>query len=102
MPAYVVVDIEIRDPDTYERYKRMAPPSIAAYGGRYLTRGGATAVLEGDWTPKRFVILEFPTMERARAWWASPEYADAKQLRHSCATTRMVVAEGLPPGVTLP
>ena len=66
MSAYLVVDIEVYDRERYETYKRMAPPSIALYGGRYLTRGGETGVLEGDWTPKRFVILEFPTMEQAR------------------------------------
>lgn len=97
MPAYVVVDIEIHDPKTYERYKVLVPLSLAAYGGRYLTRGGETSVLEGDWVPKRFVIVEFPTMERAKAWWASPEYAEAKKLRQSCSKTRMVVTEGLPP-----
>jgi len=100
--AYLVVDIEIHDRERYETYKRMAPPSIAQYGGRYLTRGGDTAVLEGEWKPKRFVILEFPTMERARAWWSSPEYAEAKALRQSIATTRMVLTEGLPAGVPLP
>jgi uncharacterized protein (DUF1330 family) len=99
MPAYIVVDIDIHDRERYERYKQMAPPSIASYGGRYLTRGGETGVLEGDWVPKRFVVLEFPTMERARAWWSSPEYAEAKALRQACATTRMVVADGLPPRV---
>lgn len=102
MSAYVVVDIEVHDRERYETYKRMAPPSIALYGGRYLTRGGETNVLEGDWTPKRFVILEFPTMERARAWWGSPEYAEAKALRQSIATTRMVLAEGLTAGVPQP
>ena len=102
MSAYLVVDIEIHDRERYETYKRMAPPSIALYGGRYLTRGGETAVLEGDWTPKRFVILEFPTMEQAQAWWSSPEYAEAKALRQSIATTRMVLTEGLPVGVPLP
>jgi uncharacterized protein (DUF1330 family) len=102
MPAYVVVDIEIHDPERYDRYKRLAPPSIAIYGGRYLTRGGETTVLEGDWTPKRFVIVEFPTLERARAWWSSPEYAEAKALRQACATTRMVVTEGLPVGAPQP
>ena len=102
MSAYVVVDIEVHDRERYETYKRMAPPSIALYGGRYLTRGGETNVLEGDWTPKRFVILEFPTMERARAWWGSPEYAEAKALRQSITTTRMVLAEGLPAGVPQP
>lgn len=60
MPAYVVVDIAIHDPETYARYREIAPPSIAAYGGRYLARGGATAVLEGTWSPARLVILEFP------------------------------------------
>jgi uncharacterized protein (DUF1330 family) len=74
----------------------MVPSSIALYGGRYLTRGGETNVLEGDWTPERFVILEFPTMEQARAWWSSPEYAEAKALRQAIATTRMVLTEGLP------
>ena len=98
VPAYIVVDIEIHDAQRYNRYRDMAPPSIAQYGGRYLARGGATSVLEGDWVPKRFVILEFPTVERAQAWWSSPEYAEAKALRQSCATTRMVVTEGLPPG----
>jgi uncharacterized protein (DUF1330 family) len=102
MSAYIVVDIEIHDRERYERYKDMAPPSIALYGGRYLTRGGETAVLEGEWTPKRFVILEFPTLEQARAWWSSPEYAEAKALRQSIATTRMVLAEGIPAGVPLP
>jgi len=102
MPAYVVVDIEVYDAKRYEQYKRMAPPSIAVYGGRYLTRGGETNVLEGDWTPKRFVVLEFPSLERARAWWSSPEYAEAKALRQACATTRMVVTEGLPVGAPQP
>jgi uncharacterized protein (DUF1330 family) len=96
--AYLVVDIDIHDPERYKRYIQMAPPSIALYGGRYLTRGGETIVLEGDWVPKRFVILEFPSVERARAWWSSPEYAEAKALRQATATTRMVLTEGLPPG----
>ena len=102
MTAYVVVDIEVRDPETYERYKQLAPPSIAAYGGRYLTRGGETAVLEGTWTPKRFVIVEFPSIDRVRAWWSSSEYAEAKRLRQASARTNMVVTEGLPPGVSFP
>jgi len=95
MPAYVVIDIEVNDPATYEDYKRLAPPAIAAYGGRYLARGGRTATLEGDWSPKRLVILEFDSVERAQAWWASPEYAEAKSLRQSCSSAKMVVVEGL-------
>ncbi len=95
MPAYVIVDVDVRDPGVYERYKALAPPAIAAHGGRYLARGGRTAVLEGDWTPKRAVILEFPSFEQAKAWWASAEYAEGKALRQSCSRTNMIVLEGL-------
>src|SRR5678816_3120956 len=74
MPAYIIVDINISDPVAYARYRELAPPSITAYGGRYLARGGATEALEGDWRPSRLVVLEFDSMERARDWWSSPEY----------------------------
>jgi uncharacterized protein (DUF1330 family) len=93
--AYVVVDIEIQDPAVYEKYKALAPPAIAAHGGRYLARGGRTVVLEGNWSPQRAVILEFPSLEKARDWWASAEYAEGKALRQSCATTNMIVVEGV-------
>jgi uncharacterized protein (DUF1330 family) len=96
MPAYVVVDITVRDRETYERYKQLAAPAVAAYGGRYLVRGGATESLEGGWTPSRFVILEFPSVDAGRAWWASPEYRPAKALRQACADTDMVLVEGVP------
>ena len=96
MPAYIVVDIEVQRPSDYERYKELAPPSIAKHGGRYLARGGATQVLEGSWQPKRLVILEFPSVEKARAWWGSSEYAEAKSLRQASAKTQMVLVEGAP------
>ena len=83
------------DPVRYDDYKLLAPPSIAAYGGRYLVRGGTTTVLEGEWAPRRVVVLEFPNAERARAWWESPEYAAAKALRQSCADTQMLLIDGL-------
>ena len=95
MAAYVIVDIEIRDPVMYEEYRRMAPPSIAVYGGRYIVRGGEVDVLEGDWRPPRLVVLEFPTIERARAWWSSAEYAPAKAIRQACAHAEMVVVAGI-------
>jgi uncharacterized protein (DUF1330 family) len=98
MSAYVVVEVTVKDAETYERYKQLAPPAIGLYGGRYLARGGLTEPLEGTWTPTRLVLLEFPTVERARAWWNSPEYAPAKALRQSCTSTDMVLLEGLPPG----
>ena len=95
MPAFVVVNVTVRDREAYERYKRLATESVALYGGRYVVRGGATEILEGGWRPSRFVILEFPTVDQGRAWWASPEYAPAKALRQSCADTDMVVVEGV-------
>ena len=95
MPAYVVVEIEVLDAERYETYKRMVPPSLAAYGGRFVVRGGAAETLEGEWSPKRLVIVEFPSAERAKAWWGSPEYAEAKALRQATARTQMIVVEGL-------
>jgi uncharacterized protein (DUF1330 family) len=95
MAAYVVVDVDVTDPVRYENYKKLAQASIPVYGGRYLARGAAVEVLEGEWTPKRLVILEFPTVERARAWWASAEYAEGKALRQATARTDMVLTEGL-------
>ncbi len=97
MAAYIVLDVEVQDPKQYEKYKALAPQAIAAYGGRYLARGGMTETVEGTWTPSRLVLLEFPTMERARAWWGSGEYAAAKALRQACARTEMVLVEGLAP-----
>jgi uncharacterized protein (DUF1330 family) len=100
MPAYIVVQIKVNDPATYEEYKAMAPPSIAQYQGKYIVRGGQSEVLEGSWQPARLVILEFPTKALARGWWESSEYAAGKALRQSCADTEMLLIEGLsgPPG----
>lgn len=95
MPAYVVVDVGVKDPVRYERYKQLAQESLPIFGGRYLARGGAVQVLEGDWTPERLVILEFPSVDRAKAWWASAEYSEGKALRQATAHTDMVLTEGL-------
>lgn len=95
MPAYVIVDIEVHDSALYERYKQLAPASIAAHGGKYIARGGKVKVLEGKWEPKRCVILEFPSVAAAERWWNSPEYAEAKTLRQKTSTTSMIVVEGL-------
>ena len=95
MAAYLVVQIEILEPERYEKYKTMVPASLQAYGGRFLVRGGSVETLEGDWSPKRVVILEFPSAAKAKAWWGSQEYAEAKALRQATARTRMVLAEGI-------
>ena len=94
MPAYVVVKVEVCDATRYEDYKRMVPPSLEAYGGRFLVRGGQVETLEGGWAPKRIVVVEFPALERAKAGWASDEYAEAKALRQATARTQMIVVEG--------
>ena len=94
MAAYVIVDIHITDPKMYETYKGPAAESVAAFGGRYLARGGAVQVLEGSWKPERAVILEFPSVQRAREWWNSGLYAPIKAVRHAAATTSMVLVEG--------
>jgi uncharacterized protein (DUF1330 family) len=95
VPAYVIVDVDVRDPERYERYKELAPPAIAHYGGRFLARGGATDVLEGDWVPKRLVVLEFESLEQARRWYDSSEYAEARALRRATTVSTMVAVEGL-------
>ncbi len=95
MPAYVIVDIDVYDPETFEEYRKLAPASIAAFGGRYLARGGETAVLEGTWEPKRIVLLEFESMDRARAWIESTEYAPARKLRRAAARANMVAVQGV-------
>jgi uncharacterized protein (DUF1330 family) len=93
--AYVIVDIDIHDVATYDRYKALVPPTIAAYDGRYLVRGGEVETLEGDWRPARVVLLEFPSAERAHAWWSAPEATHIKALRQSSARTRMIIVDGV-------
>ncbi len=95
MPAYVIVEIEVTDPEGYAAYREQAPPIVAAFGGKYIVRGGALDVLEGEWQPKRLVILEFPTVDQAKAWWTSEEYSEPKQLRRQTTHTNMIVVEGL-------
>ena len=97
MPAYVLVEVEIHDPAEYEEYKKLTPASIAAYNGRFVVRGGKTESLEGDWNPQRIVVLEFPSVNRAKEWWNSEEYAAAKAIRQRTAKTKMLVVEGTSP-----
>ncbi|MBK8618280.1 MAG: DUF1330 domain-containing protein [Anaerolineales bacterium] len=94
MTAYVIVDIEVLDPEGYKEYVKLAPEAVKLYGGKYIARGGPNETLEGDWQAKRLVILEFPSVEQAKNWVNSPEYAPARALRHQYARTNMVVVEG--------
>jgi uncharacterized protein (DUF1330 family) len=95
MSAYIIVDLEITDPVNYEEYKKLAGDTVEKYGGKYIVRGGNCETLEGDWNPKRIVVLQFDDVERAKAWLNSPEYAEPRQMRHRTATTRMIVVEGV-------
>ena len=95
MSAYVIVDITVTDPERYEDYKKLAPPAIAAYGGKYVVRGGKSEKLEGNWEPNRIVILEFESTENAKEFINSPEYREARALRHETASSNMIVVEGL-------
>ena len=95
MPAYIIVEIEITDPVGYEKYKNLAGATVEKYGGKYIVRGGKTEVLEGAWKPKRIVVLEFPTLERAKEWLNSEEYREPRKMRHRTAKTSMLVVEGV-------
>jgi len=94
MAAYIIVEIEVTDPVRYEEYKKQAAATVHKYGGKYIVRGGKTEVLEGNWKPKRIVILEFPTMDRAKEWLNCEEYREPRKLRHASSKTNMLVIEG--------
>jgi uncharacterized protein (DUF1330 family) len=98
MPAYLIADVTVKDPDRYRDYVRQVPATLEPYGGRFIARGGAVDPLEGGWRPGRLVIIEFPSVERARAWYDSPEYASARQLRWDTSDGRLVIVDGAPPG----
>jgi uncharacterized protein (DUF1330 family) len=95
MPAYVFASIRVDDPIAYQRYVQIVPGTVEKYGGRYLARGGQVEVLEGDMDPGRTIIIEFPSFEDARRWYQSPEYCDAKGVRHSCARADVVIVDGV-------
>ena len=95
MPAYLIADVEVLDAAGYEEYRKHVPATIAAFGGRYLARGGALAVLEGSWSPKRGVILEFPSLDKLKAWYDSPAYVPLRELRQRTTKSNLVMIEGL-------
>ena len=95
MPAYVIVEIDIVDPAGYEEYKKLAGATVERYGGKYIVRGGAVETLEGNWKPKRIVVLQFDSMQRAKEWLNCDDYREPRKMRHRTARTRMVVVEGV-------
>ena len=95
MPAYIIVETDIHDPAQYERYQAASPGAVAAGGGTFIVRGGELAVLEGDWHPSRLVVLEFPDLEAAKAFYESDEHQAAIKLREGAANLRMVAVQGV-------
>ncbi len=95
MSAYFVVDIEVIDAFGYEEYRRLAPATVSAYGGRYLTRGGKVESIEGDWMPHRFVVLEFESIAQIKKWYDSPEYSAIKPIRLRTTNSKAFIIEGV-------
>ena len=95
MSAYLIAEVEITDAKAYEEYRQIVPATIAQYGGRYLVRGGAVEPKEGGWMPSRVVVLEFGSMDQARKWYHSPEYAPALAIRTRAGKSKVILVEGL-------
>jgi uncharacterized protein (DUF1330 family) len=95
MAAYLILDIHVKDPEEYAAYRERAPATLEQYGGRYLVRGGPHETVEGDWNPERVVVVEFPSVERAKEWYASPEYQEIVGLRLRAAPGNTLLVEGV-------
>ena len=95
MAAYVIAEVSVTDPKLFEEYRKLVPPTLEAYGGKFVVRGGTVETKEGGWTPARIVVLQFPSMEQARKWYHSSEYAPALAMRIKSANTRLILVEGV-------
>lgn len=95
MPAYLIAEVDVADAAAYEEYKKITPGAVAAYGGRFIVRGGTVDSKEGGWKPARLVVVEFPSMAQARKFYDSPEYAPALAIRLKAAKSRLVLADGV-------
>jgi uncharacterized protein (DUF1330 family) len=95
-PAYLIVEVDIRDTATFQKYAAAIPGTVAPFGGRFIVRGGKTDALEGD-APKRIIVIAFDSMEKAQGWWNSPAYAEIRPIRHSSAVARLYFVEGTAP-----
>jgi uncharacterized protein (DUF1330 family) len=95
MSAYVIAEVNVTDPDLFAEYRKLVPATLEKYGGRFAVRGGATESKEGGWSPARIVVLEFPSMDKARKWYHSPEYAGPLAMRLKSASTKLILVEGV-------
>ena len=94
MSAYIIVDVQVTDPEVYTGYTKLVPATVEDYGGKFIVRGGAAENMEGDWEPNRVVVLEFESVAQAKAWYNSEEYREPKGIRHSASHAKMIVVEG--------
>jgi uncharacterized protein (DUF1330 family) len=94
MPAYLIADVTVNDPDAYARYRDLSSVSVPRHGGRWVVRGGDHEVLEGDWTPGRLVVIEFDDADAARAFWNSEDYREAAEVRRAASVGNFVLVEG--------
>jgi len=94
MAGYIVADVEITDPEEYQRYVKQVPPTVERYGGKFLVRSGQPETIEGDWKTKRVVIIEFPSVEQAKAWYESAEYSAIAGIRHRSTVSKIVLLQG--------
>ena len=95
MPAYVIADIDVHDTAAYDDYRKGVEATVAKFGGRFIVRGGAVKAVEGQWRPKRLVVIEFPDMAALDAWYASPDYKPLLDLRLAASSGRLIAAEGV-------
>ena len=97
MPAYVIADVDVTDAETYREYTALVPASLEPFGGRFLVRGPEVERLEGDWEPHRLVVIEFPSLEQAHAWYSSPRYEEAKAIRLRASRGSLLLVDGYQP-----
>jgi uncharacterized protein (DUF1330 family) len=93
--AYIIANVDVKNPEQYEEYKRLSTIAMKAHGAEVCVRGGKLEVLEGDWNPGRMVLLKFPSVEQARKFYDSAEYSAARKAREGIAVMRMVLVEGV-------
>jgi len=93
--AFIISDVTVRDADAFQIYRSRAAVSIAQHGGKYLARGGEIGTLEGTWSPRAIIIVEFPTIEQARIWYSSPEYASALEVRDKALSRNLILVDGI-------
>jgi len=94
MAGYVIADVDVHDAESYGEYRKLVAPTIEKYGGRFVVRGGAHEVMDGDWTPHRLIILEFESVATAKEWYGSKEYARALAIRLKATTSSLIIVDG--------